>query len=179
MTKSKEIIMIETKRLRLIPLTYNQLLKYIKTDNSLEQELETMEFTRTISPDLKEAMEQTILPAVADTNNNYLYSTLWAAISKEGNKMIGDLCFKGEPNEIGDIEIGYGTYDAFTNNGYMTEAVGGMLKWAAAQPEVKQVIAVTEKSNIPSYRILEKNNFIKIFESETMFIWGYKIKQTL
>ncbi len=167
--------MIETKRLKLIPLTYDQLLKYIKADNSLEQELKLNEFPRTISPELKEALEQSILPAVADTKNNFLYSTLWAAISIEENKMIGDLCFKGESNEIGDIEIGYGTYDAFTNNGYMTEAVGGMLKWAAAQPEVKQVIAVTEKNNIPSYRILEKNNFIKMFESETMFIWGFKI----
>jgi len=61
--------MVETERLILKPLTYGQL--------------------------IKEAFEQTILPNVADTTKNYLFSTLWTAISKIGNKMIGDLCIVG------------------------------------------------------------------------------------
>ncbi|HMC87291.1 MAG TPA: hypothetical protein VKI61_17320 [Chitinophagaceae bacterium] len=61
--------MVETERLILKPLTYEQL--------------------------IKEAFEQTILPNVADTTKNYLFSTLWTAISKIGNKMIGDLCIVG------------------------------------------------------------------------------------
>jgi [ribosomal protein S5]-alanine N-acetyltransferase len=61
--------MVETERLILKPLTYEQL--------------------------IKEAFEQTILPNVPDTTKNYLFSTLWTAISKIGNKMIGDLCIVG------------------------------------------------------------------------------------
>src|SRR5882724_8582938 len=112
--------MIETERIILKPLTYEQLIKYIKCDNSLEAELNLNETSRTISSELKEAFEQTILPNVADKTKNYLYSTLWTAISKIDNKMVGDLCIVGEPNLEGEIEIGYGTYDEFQNKGFMT-----------------------------------------------------------
>ncbi len=163
--------MIETKRLILQPLTYDQLVKYIRADNSLEDELDLNETSREISEELKEALEQTILPNVADPKKNYLYSTLWTVIWKEKNKMVGDLCFVGEPNGVGEIEIGYGTYDEFRKKGFMTEAVGGMVKWAEEQAEVKSIFAATEKSNVASSTILEKNNFIKVGETGTLFNW--------
>jgi ribosomal-protein-alanine N-acetyltransferase len=55
-TKNKK--MIETERLIIKPLTYDQLVKYIKCDNSLEEELNLNETSRKISPELKEALEQ-------------------------------------------------------------------------------------------------------------------------
>lgn len=168
--------MIETERLILKPLTYEQLVKYIKADNSLEAELNLNETSRTISPELKEAFEQTILPNVADTTKDYLYSTLWTVILKTDNKMVADICIVGEPNESGEIEIGYGTYDEFQKNGYMTEAVGGMIIWAKSQPKVSSIIASTEKENIGSYTILLKNNFIKISETDTLFNWKLGLK---
>lgn len=167
--------MIETERLILKPLTYNQLIKYIKADNSLEIELNLNETSRTISQELKEAFEQTILPNVADRTKDYLYSTLWTVIAKDTNKMIGDICFVGEPNSDGEIEIGYGTYDEFQKKGFMTEAIGGMITWAKVQPKIVSIIASTEKDNIGSYTILLKNNFIKIGETETLFNWKLKL----
>jgi len=164
--------MIETKRLTKKPLTYGQLVKYIRNDNSLETELHLNPTSRSISPDLKEALEQTILPAVADTNKNYLFSTLWTIILKSENKMVGDLCFVGEPNADGEIEIGYGTYEEFQGKGFMTEAVGGMIAWAKKQTGVKSIIAPTDKSNFSSCSVLIKNNFIKIGETKTMFSWS-------
>jgi [ribosomal protein S5]-alanine N-acetyltransferase len=127
--------------------------------------------SRSISPELKEALEQTILPAVADSTKNYLFSTLWTIISKSENKMVGDLCFVGEPNAVGEIEIGYGTYEEFQGKGFMTEAAGGMIGWAKEQSGVKAIIASTDKSNVASYSVLVKNNFIKTGETETMFTW--------
>ncbi|MHC1705068.1 MAG: GNAT family N-acetyltransferase [Tenuifilaceae bacterium] len=171
--------MIETERLIIKPLTYNQLLKYFNADNSLESELQLNNTSRKISPELKEALEETILPNVADPNKNYLFSTLWTIILKEQNKMVGDLCFVGEPNELGEIEIGYGTYEEFCGKGYMTEAVKGMISWAKNQPKVNSIIASTEKTNIASYTILLKNNFIKIGETETQFKWQLKLTPIL
>jgi [ribosomal protein S5]-alanine N-acetyltransferase len=167
--------MIETERLILKPLTYDQLVKYTKCDNSLEEELNLNETSRTISPELKEAFEQTILPNVADKTRNYLYSTLWTAISKAENKMIGDLCIVGEPNADGEIEIGYGTYDEFQGKGFMTEIVGGIIEWIKTQERVKSVIASTDKTNTASFKVLEKNNFIKVGETETLFNWKLKM----
>jgi [ribosomal protein S5]-alanine N-acetyltransferase len=130
---------------------------------------------RTISPELKEALEQTILPNVADTSKNYLFSTLWTAISKEENKMIGDLCIVGEPNDQGEIEIGYGTYDEFQGKGFMTEMVAGMIRWAKMQPLVKAVIASTSKTNTASFRVLQKNNFIKVGETDIEYHWKLEL----
>lgn len=171
--------MIETERLILKPLTYEQLIKYIKCDNSLEKELKLKESSRTISPELKEAFEQTILPNVADKTKNYLYSTLWTAISKTDNKMVGDLCIIGEPNADGEIEIGYGIYEEFQNKGFMTEIVGGIIEWAKSQPKVKSILASTNKTNSASYKVLEKNRFIKVGETELLLNWKLKMNNEI
>lgn len=163
--------MIETERLIIKPLTYEQLLKYIKCDNTLELELNLNETSRIISPELIEAFEQTILPKVADKTKNYLYSTLWTAISKEENKMVGDICMIGEPNAEGEIEIGYGTYEGFQNRGFMTEIVSGIIEWAKNQKKVKSIIASTDKKNIPSIKVLENNKFVNIGETDLLQNW--------
>lgn len=167
--------MIETERLIIKPLTYSQLEKYILNNNSLEQELNLNETSRLISPELKEALERTILPNVADISKNYLYSTLWTLISKKDNKMVGDLCFVGAPNAGGEIEIGYGIYDINAGLGFMTEAVGGMISWAKKQTEIHAIIADTEKQNTASFRVLEKNGFVKTSETETLLKWKLRI----
>ena len=169
--------MITTERLFIQPLTYQQLLKYIKADNSLEQELKLNYTNRTISPELKEAFEQTIIPNVADPKKNYLYATLWTIIDAKANTMVGDICIVGEPNAAGEIEIGYGTYDEFKNKGYMTEAVGGMIKWASNQPNVTSIIASTKKNNVASYSILKKNNFTQRSESNELLSWKLDLQK--
>jgi len=169
---------IETNRLIITPLTYGQLKKYTACDNSLEEELNLNPSLRTISPELKEALEETILLNVADTSKNYLYSTLWTAISKAENRMVGDLCIVGEPNDEGEIEIGYGTYDEYQGKGYMTEIVAGIITWAKTQPSVKSIIASTDRTNSASHKVLQKNNFIKINETDAAINWKLKLMDT-
>jgi RimJ/RimL family protein N-acetyltransferase len=161
----------ESERIRLIPLTYEDLVLYLQGDNKLEQSLKLTEGQRSISPELIEAFHETILIAVADPGTNYLYSTLWTIVDKTSNHMVGDLCFKGEPNGKGEIEIGYGIYPAFQGKGYMTEAIKVILKWAFAQPAVKSVIAETSNINLASHRTLEKNNFRKYKVNGEMYWW--------
>lgn len=163
--------MIETERLTLLPLSYEQLVKYAKCDNSLERELKINLSSRKVSEDLHEALEQTIIPNVANKSKNYLYSTIWTAISKTENKMVGDLCMYGEPNSQGEIEIGYGTYDEFQNKGFMTEIVKGFISWAKTQKEIKSILASTLKNNLASYKVLENNSFIKVGETDTLYNW--------
>jgi [ribosomal protein S5]-alanine N-acetyltransferase len=167
--------MLETERLIIRPLTYEQLKKYIACDNSLEREMNLNDNLRTISPELKEALTETILPNVGDKSKNYLYCTLWTGILKSENKMIGDLCICGEPNAEGSIEIGYGTYEHFQNNGYMTELVRGVIDWAKNEALVKSIIASTDKINVASFRVLEKNNFEKTGETDILYNWKLDI----
>ncbi|SEW44364.1 GNAT family N-acetyltransferase [Chitinophaga arvensicola] len=167
--------MIQTPNLYIQPLTYPQLVKYIRADYSLEEELQLKPIPRTIAPELKEAMEQSILPQVANANNNYLFHTLWTIISRSEQQMVGDLCFTGAPDDSGAIEIGYGTHEAFRGRGFMTEAVKEMLNWAAAQSGVKSVIATTNKDNPSSQAVLKKNGFVVSGETEEMIYWKFPV----
>ncbi len=167
--------MIYTNRLVITPLNYDQLLKYIKGDGSLEKELNVAPYSRTISAELKEAFEKTILPNVKTADENYLFSTLWTAILLDKKQMVADLCMIDKLYQKGEIEIGYGTYKEFQNNGYMTEIVGGIIKWAKEQPKVLCVSASTEKSNIASYKVLENNGFVNFSESDQLLHWQLKI----
>jgi [ribosomal protein S5]-alanine N-acetyltransferase len=168
--------MIETTRLLIKPLTYSQLVKYTRADYSLEEELGIKPSLHTISPELKEALENTILPHTADSSKNYFYSTLWTLILKDENRMVGDLCFMGEPGIDGAVEVGYGTYEEFRKSGYMTEAIGAMIEWAKQQSEIKVIIASTEMTNKASYSVLLKNGFIKSGESGSLINWQLQLK---
>jgi [ribosomal protein S5]-alanine N-acetyltransferase len=53
----------------------------------------------------------------------------------------------------------------------MTGMTGGIIEWAKTQPCVRSIIASTNKSNIASFKVLEKNNFIKPGEKEELFNW--------
>lgn len=167
--------MTNIKRITVKPLTYSQLLKYVANDHSLEKELGLQETRRTISPELKEALEQTNLPSVVENESRYHYFTLWTIISKPENRMVGDLCFMGLPTDDGEIEIGYGTYEQFRGNGYMTEAVGALIEWAKQQPGVKTIAASTDKTNVASYTVLQKNQFVQVGESDELFHWRRKL----
>jgi ribosomal-protein-alanine N-acetyltransferase len=90
--------------------------------------------------------------------------------------MVGDLCIVGEPNPEGEIEIGYGTYEEFQNNGFMTEAVGAIIDWAKGQTNVLSIVASTERNNIASFTVLLKNNFTKVTETEDLFSWKLRVK---
>lgn len=61
--------MVETARLIIKPLNYEQLLKYLRVDNSLEQEFDLHDSARSLSPSLKEAFEQSFLPNADQTKN--------------------------------------------------------------------------------------------------------------
>nr|WP_255772967.1 GNAT family N-acetyltransferase [Tellurirhabdus bombi] len=164
-------IQLQTERLLLLPLNYSQLVKYMRTDRyDLERELKLDPHPRDIPPALAEALEYGILPTVANATETVLFSTLWTIVHKEQNVMIGDLCFKGAPDENGEIEIGYGTYPDFQCQGYMTEAIGAMIEWAMGQEDVRAIIAETESHNLASRRALEKNKF-KFFKQEKDMLW--------
>lgn len=165
--------MIETERLILRPLNHRQLEKYIKLDNSLEQELKVNPATREISLDLMEALEYFIMPNVADPLKNHLFFTLWTMVWKEKNCLVGDLCFVGEPNELGEVEIGYGTYENFRNMGFMSEAVSGIINWF--KPHVNAVIASTQRNNPASAKVLTNNNFTNYDQDEQLLHWRMDI----
>ncbi len=67
--------------------------------------------------------------------------------------------FLGPPQD-GTVHIGYSVLPQFQRTGYATELVGGLVRWAFAQPGVSRIAAETEWANPASTRVLEKSGFI-------------------
>lgn len=162
---------INTKRLKIKPLNETQMRKYILDDFSLEDELNLKYNSRSVSERIKKNIETKIIPSLIDKTKNSLYNTFWTVINVEKNTLVADICFKGEPNENGEIEIGYGTYEEFQGNGFMTEAIYGLINWAFNQEKIKAILAETDPKNIASIIILEKNKFVKINETSENISW--------
>ncbi|MDH4472991.1 MAG: GNAT family N-acetyltransferase [Fluviicola sp.] len=150
---------LQTQRLLLKPLSKQELQLYVLDDYSLEQSLNLICGSRTVTDRVKNAIETKIIPRLTGQVPHDWYLTFWTVIHKEQQVMVADVCFKGEPNARGEIETGYGTYPDFQQNGFMTEAVGGIIDWAFQQEGVKAILAETDPENVASHRILEKNKF--------------------
>ena len=167
----------DTPRLKLIPLTHAQLIRYSRLPASLAMELNLKPVRRVVPDSLKESLGRIILD-VKDNPDNYLYYTIWTVVSKELNIMVGDICFKGEPDDNGNVEIGYGTYDDFSGKGYMTETVGAITEWAHSQKGVSAVIAETLKENIASQKVLQKSGYAQFKETQNMIWWRHLKNET-
>ncbi|RMA56280.1 GNAT family N-acetyltransferase [Ulvibacter antarcticus] len=150
---------LETVRLHIRALNKQELLKYILYDHSLEVVLNLNERKRYVTEKIKKSIEDKIIPEINANPANYLFYTFWNIINKKQRLMVGDICFKGLPNEKGEVEIGYGTYKDFQNNGFMTEAIGEIVSWAFKQDKVRKIIAYTDPNNIASNKVLKKNKF--------------------
>jgi len=74
-------------------------------------------------------------------------------------KLLGICGFKGRPDEVGSVEIGYSILSQFRANGYATEAVARLVKWAFSHQNVTEVSAETLPHLRQSIRVMEKNGF--------------------
>ncbi|MGN0746787.1 MAG: GNAT family N-acetyltransferase [Aristaeellaceae bacterium] len=87
----------------------------------------------------------------------WLWYAPWLIALQDGT-CIGDVCFKGLAGD-GAVEIGYGINAPHEGQGYATEAVDAMVRWALRQPGVTRVEAETEPGNAASQRVLAKCGF--------------------
>ncbi len=102
---------------------------------------------------------------------NMIWYLPWQIIHKEDNAIIGGILFKGGPNGRGEVEVGYGLNGAYQNRGYMTQAVASILEWALDQPDVQAVVAETDKDNIASQRVVQKNGMRALRKTDAEVWW--------
>jgi len=101
---------------------------------------------------------------------------MWIMIEKNLKAIIGGICFHGEPDENGEVEIGYGTDRDYQNKGYMTETIFGLIQWAKNNRRIQIIKAETDKTNTASIIVLEKNNFEITAQNENSVIMKFKNK---
>ena len=166
------MIEINTERLRLIPLSVENLRLLIDDPKKMEIRFSLIESDRFLSSELKQAMEIRLSKLLGD-EENYIWYTNWLIVSKDKNCSVGGIMLKGLPNEKDEVVIGYYTLPEYQGNGYMTETIYHMKNWLLNNSDVIYVIADTEKDNIPSHRVLEKSGAEIYKETDELYFWRF------
>ena len=165
---------ITTPRLVLISLAPAQLRSY------LEGESEFIEQVGPISREiLTEPLKRTIgikLEKMAGASQFDLpWLTYWLIKVPPAGYGAGLIGFKGTPDQSGAAEIGYGIDSDYQNQGYMTEAVKGMIQWAFQDPRCDRIIAPgTQRENLASNRVLQKVGMRVYQEDPETLSWHIK-----
>ncbi|MEJ8568520.1 GNAT family N-acetyltransferase [Elongatibacter sediminis] len=76
------------------------------------------------------------------------------------DELVGICGFKGRPDPLGSVEIGYSMLRQYRNQGYASEAVDRLIRWAFNHHHVVEVSAETFPHLKPSIRVMQKNGFI-------------------
>jgi RimJ/RimL family protein N-acetyltransferase len=74
-------------------------------------------------------------------------------------QLIGICGFKGRPDPAGSVEISYSVISQFRNQGYASEAVNRLVRWAFSHQAVREVSAETLPHLQSSIRVMKKNGF--------------------
>ena len=123
------------------------------------------------SADLRDAIP--VYLAQLERDPNALGWGLWLMLDPTTNVVVGDAGFKGRPDALGRVEIGYGTARSERGQGYATEAAAALVEWAF-QRGVRVVTAESLNHNKPSIRVLEKTGFRRTGQVGPMIKWERK-----
>lgn len=86
------------------------------------------------------------------SGENFLAVTL-----KENGKLIGHISlFPSGSEQFNTREIGYIFNPVFQNQGYCTEAVRAVIRYAFNELQIHRIVAFCSPENIPSWRVMEK-----------------------
>jgi RimJ/RimL family protein N-acetyltransferase len=162
---------LDTERLSIKLLSLSQLKLWINNISILETELDCKWDAEPIDGWFLNIINGQI-NVIENDPENYIYHSFWFIIRKSDKKVVGSMDFKNIPNELGEVEIGYGLGTKYKHNGCMTEAIKAFCEMALNIKKIKKVIAETEIDNIPSQKILEKCGFTKYKEEKTIW-WKF------
>ncbi|MGW3949624.1 GNAT family N-acetyltransferase [Streptomyces sp. NPDC004752] len=84
---------------------------------------------------------------------------LFVLVRGEDGRAVGGLGFHSAPDEDGRVEIGYDLAEAARGQGYATEALGALARWALARDDVDLLFARVDHGNLPSQGVLDRAGF--------------------
>lgn len=90
-------------------------------------------------------------------NNEWIY---WIITLKEGDILIGTICYWNITVENDMAEIGYELHPHFQGKGFMQEAISKIIEFGFGKMKLKVITAVLHAGNNKSIKVLLKNNFM-------------------
>ncbi len=94
---------LTTPRLELIPLTLDEFALYLSDVDALAQELRLAEPPSEPDAETRAALKWLFENALALDAASLCWSTLWTAVLRSENRVVGFLCFKGPPRPLFDF----------------------------------------------------------------------------
>ncbi|WPC40274.1 GNAT family N-acetyltransferase [Clostridium sp. JS66] len=143
---------LESERLILKPLSFKELV-YIKDNDISNIEIEA------VSSSVKLAVSKKLSKMKYIDSEFHEWYTYWLIISKNNEKGIGFIGFKGLPDENGYSEVGYSISPNHRKKRIMTEALRTLVTWASEFQGCRGITARVLKSNIGSHKVLTNCNF--------------------
>jgi len=133
---------IEDKKEIFILKSDDEVLKYLDNlkHNSID---ETENFIRKIDDGI--------------TNNEWIN---WAITLKNSTKVIGTICLWNISKEHSAAELGYELLPPFQGKGIMQESLNAVIEYAFKNIKFNSLSAYTNKYNLKSINLLERNGFI-------------------
>lgn len=166
---------IVTERLIIIPITYSIACSILNGDN---KELEKMGINLNGKWPVQDTLD--ILNYLKDTlslSEDANGFGVWMVVKKEGMIAIGDAGFKGEPNEHGEIEIGFGLIEEEQGKGYGYEVASALINWASQRDNVKVIKADCLIDNIASANLLRKCGMCETHKDSELIYWEKKVSK--
>ncbi len=158
---------ITTPRLTLIPLTVEQLETGLRSLNDLSASVGVSLVASLFEGIVDRAVRLKIEKMKTVPHSLHPWYTYYLIVINAEQIGAGMVGFKGSPDELGQVEIGYGIDPIFQRHGYMSEAVQGIIAWAFSHRECLAITATgVLVDNFASQKVLLKNGFIETGQDE-------------
>ncbi len=171
---------VESNRIKLIPLSLEQLKLLAKGRSHLELALGLTKSNFEINSEhdflkmLDDVLIAYTIPDVERNPENYQWFTHWLIIKKDQNLCIGGIGVNGLPDENGETILGYFIDQKFENKGFATEAVQLLCRFLFENKNLKALVAETLIDAPASQKVLQKCGFL--FHDEVSEGLSWKLK---
>jgi RimJ/RimL family protein N-acetyltransferase len=164
---------LETKRLRLVPITLDMVEAVLSRDKeaadaALDRALAALGWPTGArfpdswpNDDLVARAFPYSLAAIRAAPETRLWGDTMVVTRDDPPRVLGSVVFKGLPAD-GIAEVGYGIEDGSRGQGLATEATLACVEWALAQPGIIAVQAITFEGHLASLGVIKNCGMTRV-----------------
>ena len=95
----------------------------------------------------------------------------WIIVDRAAKDILGSIGFIGNPDDEGNVEIGFGIIPGKRRMNYCCEAGECLIDWVLAQTGVSGIIAKCDAGNCASIKVLQKLGFVRVNDEGDRIVW--------
>jgi len=166
------MIKLETKRI----IIRDHITDDIKSHHKLLSDDEIMYYLEDIKTSSFEESKKNLLDSINYASNPTREFVFLKMVEKNTNEHIGEIGYTVtySKNNLKNAHLGYFTYPTFWNQGYVTEAVKELIRFAFEEDNVKRITTGCLAENIGSEYVMKKCGLKKT--NETLVSHNKKMK---